>query len=368
MPLTIQGNTCLPFSRAISDKRIRRAVESSSKEEAAYMGVWDKIKDWICRTKKSEALEKLYELTHTDHEPDTESALKTMISFYQLKEMTYPGFQNRFQASVTENEDGTYTFTFSIKDGMDERKLVYGNSEKDIRAFSEKQLTNHSEFLNINPVSRESVDAALAKVAYNTDPDKLEGISSSNQKRLYLHLLSGPTKQEMVFDQRLTQRWIALQMKCFDYYALQRFSLDSTEGIDLGKTIGTESEWIYDFAKSIDSIKKNIQKSLAEKFNNETNNLYDPIYADPMYAKVTDLNLDYSERTDNTLQAMTSNASELPVIKHYKGPVNGDIYATLGKKKSDKSELLRSIENYILANPKEFPSAYKYFKEGYIAG
>lgn len=362
MSLIIQGATYLPFNIVISEKRLKRAIYGSSKEDAIKMGVWGKIKDWVCRNKKSKALKKIYDLTHNDHEPDTESALKTITSFYQLKEMIYPGFQDRFQASVTENEDGTYTFTFSIKDAMDERKLVYGNFEKDVHAFSARKLTNNSEFLDTSNVSREGVDATLAKVAYDIALNKLEGISSPNQDRLYLHLLSERTKQKMGFDQRLAQEWITLQMKCFDYYALQRSSLDSIEGMDLTKTIGTENEWIYDFARSMSDIKRNIQKPLAEKFNNKTNWLYDEL----IYAEVTDLKVDDSERTDNPLRAMTSQSDDakLSVIKYYAGPVNGDIYATVNKKNSEESELLRSIKDHIIKNPKEFPAAYEYIRLG----
>ncbi|HGJ5876771.1 MAG TPA: hypothetical protein ACHBX0_10845 [Arsenophonus sp.] len=53
-----------------------------------------KIKDWFCETNTSEALGHIYELTY--NELGTESAFNKVIAFYELKEMVYPVYQNRF--------------------------------------------------------------------------------------------------------------------------------------------------------------------------------------------------------------------------------------------------------------------------------
>ncbi|MFS1538351.1 MAG: hypothetical protein ACL7BU_15805 [Candidatus Phlomobacter fragariae] len=332
MSLSIQSNSLFVFNRTLTDEAIKHAVESSSKEEAAHIGIWEKIKDWVCRTNTSEALEKIYELTHNNDEPDTESILKKVISFYQLKEMTYPVYQDKFKASITQNEDGTYIFYFSIKDVMDERALFYGSTEKDVYSLKERELTNNSEFLDKNTVIREGLDVALNKVKYNGKQNKLEGVSLANQGRVNLHLLDEESKQEMAINRRFAQKWISLQMKCFDYYAQQRSSLDSIDGMDITKTIGTENEWIYHFAQSINGIRKNTQENLAKEFNNEIKEL---------------------------------NRSEISsyLNKFYRGPINGDIYAKVDKNNIKKSELLKEIDNFILENGENYPLTYQYIRK-----
>ncbi|EGY29960.1 hypothetical protein Rin_00000600 [Candidatus Regiella insecticola 5.15] len=57
MSLIIQGATYLPFNIVISEKRLKRTIYGSSKEDAIKMGVWGKIKDWVCRNKKSKSTE-----------------------------------------------------------------------------------------------------------------------------------------------------------------------------------------------------------------------------------------------------------------------------------------------------------------------
>ncbi|MFS1584056.1 MAG: hypothetical protein ACL7AY_15710, partial [Candidatus Arsenophonus phytopathogenicus] len=283
MSLSIQGNSLFSFNRTLSHEDVQRAINSTSKEEATHVGIWEKIKDWFCGTNTSEALEKFYVLTHDNDEPDTESILKKVTAFYQLKEMAYPVYQDRFQASITPNEDGTYTFSFSIKDVMDERALVYGNTEKDIYSLKKRELTNNSELLDNDTVIQEGLDVTLNKVKYDYKQNELEGITSANQPRVSLHLLDEETKQEMDINQHLAQKWISLQMKCFDYYAEQRSSLDySIDSLDISCVIETENEWIYHFAQSINKIRINTQENLAKEFNNEIKEFKDlNIYANP---------------------------------------------------------------------------------------
>lgn len=85
MSLSIQGNSLFTFNRTLSDENIQRAINSSSKDEAIHVGIWEKIKDWFCGTKASEALEKIYELTHSNDEPATESVLKKLLLFINLR-------------------------------------------------------------------------------------------------------------------------------------------------------------------------------------------------------------------------------------------------------------------------------------------
>lgn len=315
MPLHIQGNSLFPFNRMLSHKDVQRAINCSSKKEATHVGVWAKIKDWFYGTNTSEALEKIYVLTHNNDEFDTEPTLKKVTTFYKLKEMAYPVYQDRFQANITPNEDGSYTFSFSIKDIMDEQELVYGYTEKDILALKERELTNNSELLDNNTVIREGLDVALNKVKYDHKQNKLEGVTSANQGRVNLHLLDEETKQKMAINQRVAQEWISLQMKCFDYYAEQRSSLESINGLDIPRVIGTENEWIYHFAQSINEIKTNTQENIAKEFNNE------------------------------------------------KRELNDSKHANVDKTNIVKSDLLKEIDNFILENSVKYPLAYRHVRK-----
>ncbi|WP_440863227.1 hypothetical protein [Symbiopectobacterium purcellii] len=366
MPLSIQGNSLFAFNRTLSDEYIQRAINSSSKDEAIHVGIWEKIKDWFCGAKASEALEKIYELTHSNDEPTTESVLKKITAFYQLKEMAYPAYQNRFQAFITQNnKNGTYTLSFSIKNVMDERELVYGSTEKDVCSLKERELTNSSELLDNDTVIREGLDVALNKVKYDGKQNKFEGVSLANHGRVNLHLLNEEAKQEMAINQSLAQKWISLQMKCFDYYAQQRSSLDSIDGMDITKTIGTENEWIYRFAQSINEIRKNTQKSLAEKINNRINELNKLI----VYSHSSELDDEfiyaepYNQSNKPICDNFQFNSSEIPSNKYYNRPTNGGVYARIDKKSIDKSELLKEIDNFILENSKNYPYAYKHVKK-----
>ncbi|MFS1584090.1 MAG: hypothetical protein ACL7AY_15920, partial [Candidatus Arsenophonus phytopathogenicus] len=146
MPLSIQGNSLFSFNRTLNHEDVQRAINASSKDEATHVGIWEKIKDWFCGTNTSEALEKIYVLTHDNDEPDTESILKKVTAFYQLKEMAYPVYQDRFQASITPNEDGIYTFSFSIKDVMDKIELRYGNTGRDIYSIEKTDAIDKNHF------------------------------------------------------------------------------------------------------------------------------------------------------------------------------------------------------------------------------
>lgn len=378
MSLSIQGNSLFAFSRTLSDEDIQRAINSSSKDESTHVGIWGKIKDFFCGTKTSEALEKIYELTHSNDEPDTESVLKKITAFYQLKEMAYTAYQDRFQASITQNnEEGTYTFSFSIKDVMDERELVYGSTEKDVYSLKERELTNNSELLDNNTVIREGLDVAFNKLKYDGKQNKLEGVSLANQGRVNLHLLDEEAKQAMAINQRFAQKWILLQMKCFDYYAQQRSSLDSIEGMDITKTIGTENEWIYHFAQSINEIKSKTQENLAKEINNEINQLNElkiyshpnelddePIYSEPYDQNNEPIYLEpYNQRKEPIYDNIQLNSSEISSSKYYKHPINGDIYAKVNKKNIDKSELLKEIDNFILRNSENYPLSYQHVRK-----
>nr|WP_234813655.1 hypothetical protein [Candidatus Hamiltonella defensa] len=291
--------------RAISNEYIQNALKSPSKEKATRIEIWEKIKDWFCGTNTSEALGKLYDLTHHNDKSDIESAFKKVTAFYQLKKMACPGHQNKFRADIADNQDGTHTFSYSIEDAMDEFKVVYGNTEGDISAIKKRKLTNDSEILEKNNITNQRIVVTLGKVNYDSEQDKLEGVSAANQRRVGLHLLDDRVKQKMATYPSLAQIWILFQMKCFDYYAQQRSSLDAMNGLNMTSVIGTADEWIYHFSQSINEIKTHTKKSYAKQFHDLINPL--KINADP--------------------------------------------------------KLLEEIDNYILENNKKYPFAYEHIKK-----
>ncbi len=287
MTIYIKGNSLFSFNRTLSNENIKQAIESSSKEKATHVGIWEKIKDWFCGTNTSEALEKIYVLTHNSDEYDTESILKKVTAFYQLKGMAYPVYQDGFKASITPNKNGSYTFTFSIKDVIDEYSMIYGDPEKDVYSIKERKLTNNSELLNSNTVIHEGLDAALSKVKYDSKIDKLENINIKNKIRMNLHLLSEKTKKEIDISKNLLQKWISLQMKCFDYYHDQLYYIYNIKELDTTKE--NELSILFNLSDSINNIKKHVTQSLAENFTFNLDKLNNKLN----YAKVQSLYVEY---------------------------------------------------------------------------
>lgn len=285
MTIILRGSAC-PFNRTISDRLIKHAIQSESQEKATDIGVWEKIKDWFCGTDSKEALKKIYELTH-DHSGGettrTESVLNRVLAFYQLKHMAYPAYQDRFKASISETPEGCHIFSFSIESGLGahpedvliERNLAYGNTEEEISFINLRVPTNASETLNKDTVKAKGIEAALDQVKYiprseksEGVDEKFEGVSEENQKRINSHLLKLETKQNFAEHAALAGNWIRSQLRVFDHYSELRALLDSAEFLNITSTPGTDDSWVYDFAMSLDAIKKQTTQAIAESYNN----------------------------------------------------------------------------------------------------
>lgn len=284
MTIPLKGSAC-PFNRTLSDRLIAQAIQSESQKEATDIGLWEKIKDWFCGTDSKQALKKIYELTHdnpcegTDNPcptSATESVLKQVLAFYQLKHMAYPAYQDRFKASISEKAEGGYIFSFFIESDLGERRedalfartLAYGNTEEEISAVNLRLPTNDSEILNKNTVKMKGIEAALDQVKYNPQSDEFEGIGTQNQKRINSNLLKEETKQNFAQYPGLARNWISSQLRIFDHYAGLRALLESAEFLDLQNTPGTDDSWVYDFAASLGAIKKETTRAIAESINN----------------------------------------------------------------------------------------------------
>lgn len=99
MPVTLSfGNR---HNYEINHSRLARLM-SSDKEEALYMGVWDRFKDCFRTHKKREVLEVLYTLIHgCERENQAELNVDTVgmekiYAFAQLKQYANPSQQDRF--------------------------------------------------------------------------------------------------------------------------------------------------------------------------------------------------------------------------------------------------------------------------------
>ncbi|WP_334472873.1 hypothetical protein [Arsenophonus sp. PmNCSU2021_1] len=375
MPLSIQGNSPFLFNRTLSHESVQRAINSSSKEEAAYVGIWEKIKDWFCGTNTSEALKHIYELTHNNDNLSNQEIFKKIVSFYKLSEMVCPAYKDKFQLFIKQEEKENWIFTFSITGVIDEHQLVYGekNIKKDICAIKESALTNENGFLETNNIKNgENVFNALDKIRYMPNGE-MKGILAPtkeiyflNKRNLHLNLLNDFTKEKMVQEQRIIQEWVSLQMKCFDYYnnSAQKY-IDVNEVFD---TRRTPKEWLYEAYIHLHEIEKKAKKEVIKFLAEEFNSLVIRLYQNPFKERF--LNSDelhnqhlYSEPNEPIYEDMQFNSSETSSNKYYKGPINGDIYAKVDKKNIDKSELLKEIDNFILENSKNYPLGYRHVRK-----
>ncbi|EBV2193998.1 type III secretion system effector SopD2 [Salmonella enterica] len=93
----------------VNASRLSRLM-SPDKEEALYMGVWDRFKDYFRTHKKREVLEVLYILIHRcEHENQAElnvdiTGMEKIHAFTQLKQYANPSQQDRFVMRFDRNQ------------------------------------------------------------------------------------------------------------------------------------------------------------------------------------------------------------------------------------------------------------------------
>lgn len=119
MAMMIKSNT-LPFiSQTISDAIISHVKNlAMTKEDATAMGIWDKIKDWFCGTKKEVALGHIYDLTHQGNLSKPQFALQCIKAFHSLSTMVGAAHQDKFTALITENPQGGWDLEFIIEGAL----------------------------------------------------------------------------------------------------------------------------------------------------------------------------------------------------------------------------------------------------------
>ncbi len=89
------GNGCFPCiidSHTISQILMNTAPPTLS--------IWEKIKEFFCRTHQTEAMACLHKLCHPD---PSLTKIETKALFERLRELAYPGFEDYF--SVNEADD-----------------------------------------------------------------------------------------------------------------------------------------------------------------------------------------------------------------------------------------------------------------------
>lgn len=104
MPVSLSfGNH---HSYEINESRVNRMM-SSDRAEATHMGLWDRFKDLFRTDKKSEALNELYNLLHSDNKAD----FGPITAFNKLSELAGEGNKNKFQVKL---DNGFKDIVFSI--------------------------------------------------------------------------------------------------------------------------------------------------------------------------------------------------------------------------------------------------------------
>jgi len=70
MSLSIQSqnNRYRLCQKALNEKNIEYPIKSLFKKNATNIGIWEPIKGFFCRTRKTQVLEKVHELTHHHYE------------------------------------------------------------------------------------------------------------------------------------------------------------------------------------------------------------------------------------------------------------------------------------------------------------
>ncbi|WP_083949307.1 hypothetical protein [Vibrio ostreicida] len=261
MSLNISGT----FNRTISDARIEHVQQAQSKQQATYMGPWDKIKDWFCGTDKAQALSFLYDVTHGNDVNTSESASKKMEAFCKLGQLAGSRYENQFKGDVQDNQNGTFSFDYEIVGALDKTSVHYGDPAQEAVQILARDLTNGSQYLIGDNVTSHGVKGALEKVSYNQQTRTYQGITSANQGRLATELLSTQAKEKMGRDRGLAQQWVAIQMKSFDHFSDQRSRLEQIEGAGLMDVVNTPREWLYHGATSISKVRDNANHHFARQ-------------------------------------------------------------------------------------------------------
>ncbi|ASV33315.1 hypothetical protein CJJ18_03715 [Candidatus Williamhamiltonella defendens] len=68
MSLSIQGQNNGLYQKALHEKNIEHPIKNLLKKNTSDMGIWETIKGFFCRTRKTQVLEKVHELTHHHYE------------------------------------------------------------------------------------------------------------------------------------------------------------------------------------------------------------------------------------------------------------------------------------------------------------
>ncbi|MFM5540508.1 hypothetical protein ACET8U_23065 [Aeromonas veronii] len=130
-------------SYQINESRVNRMM-SSDRAEATHMGLWDRFKDLFRSDKKSEALNELYNLLHSDNK----TGFGPIATFNKLSELAGEGNENIFQIKLDNNCEDIVFFMdgkkICTKNYIDTLKdSCFENGEKFLKDFK-KEAFNFS--------------------------------------------------------------------------------------------------------------------------------------------------------------------------------------------------------------------------------
>lgn len=83
----------------LSTDRIEKMIVGN-KEDALYMGLWDRFKDFFRYEKKADALQEMYDLIHDHHTENQSPFLSSIVAFERIKSLAHEEFQPLFNIEV----------------------------------------------------------------------------------------------------------------------------------------------------------------------------------------------------------------------------------------------------------------------------
>jgi hypothetical protein len=125
-PLKLNGS----LTRTISTNRLKHIQNAKNKEDAIYMGIVDRFKNWLCDTQKPEVMGLIYELTHgQDQVTDPfKHAVEQTVNFLHLDALLPPDARQNLLVGFSHDTSAQnpYQITLQIP-GLLDLNLQYGD-------------------------------------------------------------------------------------------------------------------------------------------------------------------------------------------------------------------------------------------------
>lgn len=255
MNLALSTNGYLP-ARNVSEDRIEHIKNSTNRDDAVYMGPWDKLKDFFCGGVKKQALNALYDLTHKNDGIETPgTAINRMKAFDTLRSLAEPKYQDRFQIKIESNDNGIPTFHYDI---MSENKgeCIVSNKfelfsmESVIKEVKATQLNDDTALFGEGQSNNEESLKKLIN-GLSWKDGALAGVSEQNKDRALGDAMEQKDKDKIVSNPKSLKDFVEFKMKS-DSYANKIYEYANTNFSDY---IGPEnSDDDSDYANTVRDI------------------------------------------------------------------------------------------------------------------